>query len=191
MRIRPSRGSGRRLEGEPTDGSRSRRPGGDRFRQSASNGAEPATALAAQGAMASAGAPEAKVCPGTEIADAGAARQPRGPSKVPGSSARGSQGGSPGLLGPVVPAPGLPTRHPRTRRTSGPHAGDGRRVRGGGKRDVVNEIVFAADGPHCKPWFDGSPRGWRKRAARSDLVLSLSKDVNGCTGKLWFGGACC
>ena len=69
------------------------------------------------------------VASGTQIADAGAARQPRDPSRVPGSPT-----GLPGrrnrrLPGRVVPAPGLPTRHPRTRRTSGPYAG-GRTARG-------------------------------------------------------------
>ena len=177
---------------EPTDGSRSGRPGGNRFRQSVSNGAEPATALAAQGAMARKRR-KPKLCPGTEIAGAGAARQPTEPFKVPGSSARGSQGGLArppgagwyrppgcrrGTRVPVAP----PARMPGT---------DGACVVGG-KRDVVNrDCLRCRTGHTASRGSTGSPRGWRKRAARSYLVLSLSKDVNGCTGKLWFGGACC
>ena len=59
---------------------------------------------------------------------AGAARQPRDPSRVSGSPT-----GFPGRLnrslpGRVVPAPGLPMRHPRTRRTSRGVPRGGRRV---------------------------------------------------------------
>ena len=75
-------------------------------------------------------APEAKECPGTEIAGAGAVRQP------PGREALRARKGSPRRPARVPPgagrpAPRLPTRHPRTRRTSGPSAGDGRRVGSG------------------------------------------------------------
>ena len=185
MRIRPSRGSGRRPEG--------RADGWLEIREaSVSNGAEPATALAAQGAMARKRR-KPKLCPGTEIAGAGAARQPTEPFKVPGSSARGSQGGLArppgagwyrppgcrrGTRVPVAP----PARMPGT---------DGACVVGG-KRDVVNrDCLRCRTGHTASRGSTGSPRGWRKRAARSYLVLSLSKDVNGCTGKLWFGGACC
>ncbi len=55
----------------------------------------------------------------TKSPHAGAARQPTGPGRVPGSPT-----GFPGRLEPRSPGPGgtgpgLPTRHPRTRRTSG------------------------------------------------------------------------
>ena len=134
--IHRPRGNGRRPEGE-RNGSRSGRPGGNRFRRSASNGAEPATALAAQGAMASAPATASanrkpKLCPGTQIAGAGAERQPRD-REVPGSPSTRLSGRLARVSRGVI-APGLPSRHPRTRRTSGPPAGDGRRVGGPGER---------------------------------------------------------
>ena len=129
--IHRPRGNGRRPEGE-RNGSRSGRPGGNRFRRSLSNEAEPATALAAQGAMASAPATASanrkpKLCPGTKIAGAGAERQPRD-REVPGSPSTRLSGRLARVSRGVI-APGLPSRHPRTRRTSGPSAGDGRRVR--------------------------------------------------------------
>ena len=128
--IHRPRGNGRRPEGE-RNGSRSGRPGGNRFRRSLSNEAEPATALAAQGAMASAPATASanrkpKLCPGTQIAGAGAERQPRD-REVPGSPSTRLSGRLARVSRGVI-APGLPSRHPRTRRTSGPSAGDGRRV---------------------------------------------------------------
>ena len=128
--IHRPRGNGRRPEGE-RNGSRSGRPGGNRFRRSLSNEAEPATALAAQGAMASAPATASanrkpKLCPGTQIAGAGAERQPRD-REVPGSPSTRLSGRLARVSRGVI-APGLPSRHPRTRRTSGPPAGDGRRV---------------------------------------------------------------
>jgi hypothetical protein len=130
--IHRPRGNGRRPEGE-RNGSRSGRPGGNRFRRSLSNEAEPATALAAQGAMASAPATASanrkpKLCPGTQIAGAGAERQPRD-REVPGSPSTRLSGRLARVSRGVI-APGLPSRHPRTRRTSGPPAGDGRRVGG-------------------------------------------------------------
>ena len=129
--IHRPRGNGRRPEGE-RNGSRSGRPGGNRFRRSLSNEAEPATALAAQGAMAHApatvsGRRKPKLCPGTQIAGAGAERQPRD-REVPGSPSTRLSGRLARVSRGVI-APGLPSRHPRTRRTSGPPAGDGRRVR--------------------------------------------------------------
>ena len=128
--IHRPRGNGRRPEGE-RNGSRSGRPGGNRFRRSLSNEAEPATALAAQGAMAHApatvsGRRKPKLCPGTQIAGAGAERQPRD-REVPGSPSTRLSGRLARVSRGVI-APGLPSRHPRTRRTSGPSAGDGRRV---------------------------------------------------------------
>ena len=106
---------------EPTDGSRSGRPGGNRFRQSVSNGAEPATALAAQGAMARKRR-KPKLCPGTEIADAGAARSPGDPSRSRGAPQGVLKEVWPGLLGPdgtgprvADEAPAYPS-HPRPRR---------------------------------------------------------------------------
>ena len=123
--IHRPRGNGRRPEGE-RNGSRSGRPGGNRFRRSLSNEAEPATALAAQGAMASAPATASanrkpKLCPGTQIAGAGAERQPRD-REVPGSPSTRLSGRLARVSRGVI-APGLPSRHPRTRRTSGPTPG--------------------------------------------------------------------
>ena len=120
--IHRPRGNGRRPEGE-RNGSRSGRPGGNRFRRSLSNEAEPATALAAQGAMASAPATASanrkpKLCRGTQIAGAGAERQPRD-REVPGSPSTRLSGRLARVSRGVI-APGLPSRHPRTRRTSGP-----------------------------------------------------------------------
>ena len=120
--IHRPRGNGRRPEGE-RNGSRSGRPGGNRFRRSLSNEAEPATALAAQGAMAHApatvsGRRKPKLCPGTQIAGAGAERQPRD-REVPGSPSTRLSGRLARVSRGVI-APGLPSRHPRTRRTSGP-----------------------------------------------------------------------
>ena len=81
--IHRPRGNGRRPEGE-RNGSRSGRPGGNRFRRSLSNEAEPATALAAQGAMAHApatvsGRRKPKLCPGTQIAARGCRKATPGP----------------------------------------------------------------------------------------------------------------
>ena len=123
--IHRPRGNGRRPEGE-RNGSRSGRPGGNRFRRGVSNGAGPATALAAQGAMASAPATASanrkpKLCPGTQIAGAGAERQPRD-REVPGSPSTRLSGRLARVSRGVI-APGLPSRHPRTRRTSGPTPG--------------------------------------------------------------------
>ena len=123
--IHRPRGNGRRPEGE-RNGSISGRPGGNRFRRSLSNEAEPATALAAQGAMASAPATASanrkpKLCPGTQIAGAGAERQPRD-REVPGSPSTRLSGRLARVSRGVI-APGLPSRHPRTRRTSGPTPG--------------------------------------------------------------------
>jgi len=123
--IHRPRGNGRRPEGE-RNGSRSGRPGGNRFRRSLSNEAEPATALAAQGAMASAPATASanrkpKLCPGTQIAGAGAERQPRD-REVPGSPSTRLSGRLARVSRGVI-APGLPSRHPRTRRTPGPTPG--------------------------------------------------------------------
>ncbi len=120
--IHRPRGNGRRPEGE-RNGSRSGRPGGNRFRRGVSNGAGPATALAAQGAMAHApatvsGRRKPKLCPGTKIAGAGAERQPRD-REVPGSPSTRLSGRLARVSRGVI-APGLPSRHPRTRRTSGP-----------------------------------------------------------------------
>ena len=61
-------------------------------------------------------------------------RRTRVPQGNPGTRAgsqgarRGSQEGSPKPSGPGGTGPGLPMRHPRTRRTPGLTAGDGRRV---------------------------------------------------------------
>ncbi len=102
--IHRPRGNGRRPEGE-RNGSRSGRPGGNRFRRGASNGAEPATALAAQGAMAHApgngsGAGSQSCAPGHKSPRAGAERQPRD-REVPGSPQQGSQGDLPESPGAV------------------------------------------------------------------------------------------
>ena len=83
-------------------------------------------------------------------------RRTRVPQGNPGARAgsrrarRGSQGGAqPAPPGPGGTGPGLPMRHPRTRRTSGPSntmgAGDGRRVQmSGEQRDVMNGDCIAA-----------------------------------------------
>ena len=99
-------------------------------------------------------APEAKECPGTEIAGAGAVRQP------PGREALRAREGS----------PRRPARVSWSWATSSP---------------VADEAP--AYPSHLRPVCRGrtargrgstsSPRGWRKRAARFNLVLSPSKDA--------------
>ena len=84
--------------------------------------------------------------------------QPRDPSRVSGSPT-----GFPGrrnrrLPGRVVPAPGLPTRHPRTRRTPGLTAGDGRRVGGA----TCARLPFTA-----RRWSAAWTDGCRRRPRRS------------------------
>jgi hypothetical protein len=121
MRIRPSRGSGRRLDGVPTEG---RGPGGPlRPLPPRRPAMEPVCGNCPEGSRCERRCPgnrtrrEAKAsqrCP--KSPNAGAERQPRdrevpeSPStRLSGRLARVSRG---------VIAPGLPTRHPRTRRTS-------------------------------------------------------------------------
>ena len=104
--IHRPRGNGRRPEGE-RNGSRSGRPGGNRFRRSLSNEAEPATALAAQGAMAharqrSAGAGSQSCAPGHKSPP----RVPKGnPGTVrsQGALQQGSQGDLPESPGASSP----------------------------------------------------------------------------------------
>ena len=99
--------------------------------------------------------------------NAGAARQPGDP-KVPGNPARGSRGGrarSPGAGG--KPAPGLPTRHPRTRRT---FAGAGLR----GRRRVSSE-QDAVNGNFVIPEFRGQ-RNIRTQGIASNLCGFVMTD---------------
>ncbi len=119
-------------------GPRSRRPDCARFRQSASNVAEPETAerhMASRMGSDPQGLTPTKGRRCTAGQKSPLTRAPQGdpgdPRKVPGSSPRGSQGGfakPPGAGG--QPALGLPMGRPRTRRTfAGPLRRGGRRVR--------------------------------------------------------------
>ena len=103
------------------DGSRSRRPGCDR------SGEAPAMARSRRppsGSRCDREVPATGRAGSQSICARDTNRRTRVPQGSPGTRAgsqgarRGSQGGpQPSLPGRVVPAPGLPTRHPRTRRT--------------------------------------------------------------------------
>ena len=128
-----SRGSDRRLEGE-SGWLEIQEARCDRCRRGAQQWSLcAATALRAQGANVDVGATgrggKPKHRSGTQIA---VTRVPQGGPRDP-SRVSGSPTGFPGRLnrslpGRVVPVPGLPMRHPRSRRTPGPH-GRGRTAR--------------------------------------------------------------
>ena len=108
----------------------------NRFRRSASNGAEPATALAAQGAIARSGnwsQPEAKACTGTQIAARGCRKATQGPEqglREPDGVPREAQPAPPGR---VVPAQGC------RRGTRVPVAPAGTSLRGGRRVGVADD----------------------------------------------------
>ena len=120
--LRPSRGSDRRLEGEPAEGWRSRRPAVTVAVEAPAMAAECGDRREAHGRLAARKSRQpAAACSGAQNRrNAGAARQPRGPRQVPESPrARALEEARRGLLGPEVnrppgrrEAPAYPS-HPR------------------------------------------------------------------------------
>ncbi len=112
-----SRGSGRRLEGE-SGWLEIQEACCDRCRRGASNGAEAATAEEAHGRRARKGRGP-QICSRSKIAARGCRKAAQGPEqglREPDGVPREAQPKPPG---PGGTGPGLPKRHPRTRRTPG------------------------------------------------------------------------